>query len=487
MLVKISPGLRILPILVLLGTLLFGLSACGSGNQGGAGNSGALDSSFTSRYIFVGTLDAWIQNQGDKPGNAPPIVVGISSNHTQFEIATFSYPIPYGKLSLDSATTGSLSSNGQMQITLNLNFDFGLFGKSTLPILLTTGSVNTSIGLKTGSPLDASSQVTLVGDGQCIGGPLNKDEAVFTLTGRLVLAPPDGTLMREQSHPEIYVFYGAAKFWIPSPAEFNALGYNWANVQVVPDGTLQNYPTIPLDGTLLRELSSTPVYVIYGGAKFWIPSPSQFNALGYNWANVHVVPDGALAAIPPIPVDGTQLRELSSAPVYQIEGGMKVWISNPNQVFWNTLRLVPDGSLAYIPTGLGHIPTADCGSVTSITLPPPQASGSTLSVSGDTIRIDYTQNLPNTQIGINLITTSNVTWWKGLEVQNAQGVIVGSDYTQNTNHGPVSTSIDLNSNYLGLKLVFLKAKFLGIHTPVYCVPDLTYLRGMTVTFTWQAD
>jgi hypothetical protein len=44
----------------------------------------------------------WIQNHGDNLGQAPPIVIGISSDRTQFEVAQFSYSIPQGTVSLIS-------------------------------------------------------------------------------------------------------------------------------------------------------------------------------------------------------------------------------------------------------------------------------------------------------------------------------------------------------------------------------------------------
>jgi hypothetical protein len=57
--------------------------------------------------------------------------------------------------------------------------------------------------------------------------------------------------------------------------------------------------------TLMREQSRAEVYFVYGGAKFWIQSSSAFDALGFDWSKVQVVPDGALSALPAKTLDST--------------------------------------------------------------------------------------------------------------------------------------------------------------------------------------
>lgn len=108
----------------------------------------------------------------------------------------------------------------------------------------------------------------------------------------------DGILYRENSRPEVYVIYGRAKFWIPNPDVFNAMGFSWSSVRVVPDGSLANISTIPIYYTLLREYSKPEVYVMIGGKKAWIPDPNTFAAMDFSWSSVRVVPDGSLKAIP---------------------------------------------------------------------------------------------------------------------------------------------------------------------------------------------
>ena len=162
----------------------------------------------------------------------------------------------------------------------------------------------------------------------------------------------DGTLLKGESDP-IFVMFGGAKFHIPSPTVFEAMGFDWANVQTVSDNAAMAVPDVPRDGTLLRE-SSGAIYVMFGGAKFHIPNMNEFNAL-FSPANVRQLWDGALTSIPNVPRDGTLLTERTSpGPVFVFKGGSKFHISSPARFhelcfYWENLRIVPNGALAAFP------------------------------------------------------------------------------------------------------------------------------------------
>ena len=100
-----------------------------------------------------------------------------------------------------------------------------------------------------------------------------------------------GSLVKERHDPAVYVIEGAAKLWIPSPAEFDAMGYSWSDVSVVPDGKLRSVRDIPLEGTRLRERSSSTEWRIAGHVRNWGPV--------CDWAHPPAtVPNGSLVAIP---------------------------------------------------------------------------------------------------------------------------------------------------------------------------------------------
>ena len=181
---------------------------------------------------------------------------------------------------------------------------------------------------------------------------------------------PDGTLVREESipgmwpSPAVWVIIGGTNYWVPDDIELAAL-VGRDKVHVVPYGTLSNalpgstpLSTVPGDGTLVRERSDAAVYVIYGGAKFRVPSAEEFNALGYSWADVTVVPNGALTSAPPgysrlpsVPRDGTWPRERSSPISYRISGGRKYSFSSVGPCAGVLTPVVPDRALAGIPYG----------------------------------------------------------------------------------------------------------------------------------------
>jgi hypothetical protein len=109
--------------------------------------------------------------------------------------------------------------------------------------------------------------------------------------------PPDGTLLRDPATSNVFVIYGGAKFFVP-PAQFGALGFSSFDVRLDNDAALDTLPTLPRGKTLLKELSKPEVWVIQAGRKRWIPTPEIFVMLGFAWSHVHTVPDGALASIP---------------------------------------------------------------------------------------------------------------------------------------------------------------------------------------------
>src|SRR5690242_3569143 len=52
------------------------------------------------------------------------------------------------------------------------------------------------------------------------------------------------------------------------------------------------------DGTLLRSNDQPQVWLIQGGQRHWIPSPDIFNADGFSWSAILVVSDAEINAIP---------------------------------------------------------------------------------------------------------------------------------------------------------------------------------------------
>ena len=73
--------------------------------------------------------------------------------------------------------------------------------------------------------------------------------------------------------------------------------------------------------------------------------------MGYSWSDVNVVPDGKLRSVRDIPVDGTRLRERSSSTEWRVTGRVRNW--GPVCDWAHPPVVVPNGSLTAIPSGSG--------------------------------------------------------------------------------------------------------------------------------------
>jgi hypothetical protein len=68
----------------------------------------------------------------------------------------------------------------------------------------------------------------------------------------------EGGLYRETSHGEVYIIHQGKKVWIPTPDALFAMGHDWSQVSIVPDGTLNNYPRFNIPSS-----SATPGSLIF--------------------------------------------------------------------------------------------------------------------------------------------------------------------------------------------------------------------------------
>jgi hypothetical protein len=169
--------------------------------------------------------------------------------------------------------------------------------------------------------------------------------------------PWDNCLLQEEHSPGVYVIYGGAKFPVPSLEALTQLGYGLTR-WYVGDGQLASVPDVPVDGSLVREIGTEGVYIVQGGARFPITSVEVLHAMGRGGQYIYNVPPGGLNQIPLLPRDGTQLIELSGGTIWQIAGGAKFPIPSvevrdalvaQGQINWNVV-VVPDGATNQIPS-----------------------------------------------------------------------------------------------------------------------------------------
>lgn len=70
---------------------------------------------------------------------------------------------------------------------------------------------------------------------------------------------PDGSLRKEDSKPRVYLLQNGAKRWITSPQVLTALGFSWADVRSVPDGALMGIPDGPDLNLFTASVTPFPV------------------------------------------------------------------------------------------------------------------------------------------------------------------------------------------------------------------------------------
>jgi len=195
----------------------------------------------------------------------------------------------------------------------------------------------------------------------------------------------EGSLIRLQGRPEVYVILGGKKCYIPDPETFNAKGYRWDRVKDINSDAFNKIPTgsplppvktqtsitssaVPAEGTLIRLQGRPEVYVIQGGRKCYIPDPETFNAKGYRWDQVKDLnsdafnkitmgsPLASLKLPTPSLSEGSLIRQQGRPEVYVIQSGRKCYIPdvetfNARGYMWDRVRDIDQTSFNNIPTG----------------------------------------------------------------------------------------------------------------------------------------
>jgi hypothetical protein len=178
----------------------------------------------------------------------------------------------------------------------------------------------------------------------------------------------EGMLVRERNNPDVYVITNQQRRYIPSPVIFEALGYKWSNITIIPDGTLAiSHPIGPVmqsspypDGTLLVNRDNpTGIEVLEAGKRRPIPSPEIFDTQ-YNYKDLVYVSSSEWNSYPQGPAvyfrDGVILRATGRSEVYIMSNGQKRYVNSPT-VFeglgykWNNIIVVSPEGIDSVPIG----------------------------------------------------------------------------------------------------------------------------------------
>jgi len=128
---------------------------------------------------------------------------------------------------------------------------------------------------------------------------------------RKALVIRDGLVLKGEGD-KIYVLEDNHKRWISSLEAFEYYGFDWEQVNQVDDNFLNRFPDGPALSILYKCEGVPHVYAIENGVKRWIKDIPTFEAQGYVWDNVQMVPCRTLRNIPsgpPIPPDAGEPPE----------------------------------------------------------------------------------------------------------------------------------------------------------------------------------
>lgn len=178
----------------------------------------------------------------------------------------------------------------------------------------------------------------------------------------------EGMLVRERNNPDVYVITNQQRRHIPSPVTFEALGYKWSNITIIPDGTLDiSHPKgAPMqsrpypDGTLLVNRDNpTGIEVLEAGKRRPIPSPEIFDTQ-YNYKDLVRVSGSEWNSYSSGDAvyfrDGVILRANGRSEVYIMSNGQKRYVTSPF-IFealgykWSNIQVVSPSGLDSVPLG----------------------------------------------------------------------------------------------------------------------------------------
>ncbi len=238
------------------------------------------------------------------------------------------------------------------------------------------------------------------------------------------------------------------------------------------------------DGALQREVSSPDVFAIYGGAKFCIPNVTTLVRLFGNSAEIISVADQALDQVPSTPCNGTILREETDPRVWLMENGMRRRILSPRVLVryggWDAVRLLPDGSTNSFDDG-----TAE-GKESPQSWAEFQSEYIGNNPDGDRIKFDVaTNSVGDDTVEFVLNLGERLTWRKELILSAVDHTGFPPIFVEDTTR----TAVDRLFRYQlpNASLVLRKRKLGGAMWDVHTLHNVDQLPvGSRVTFTWES-
>ncbi|WP_426747631.1 hypothetical protein VZQ01_09610 [Myxococcus faecalis] len=165
------------------------------------------------------------------------------------------------------------------------------------------------------------------------------------------VSAPDGYILLGIETSNRYYVAGGARFFIP-PAQHSL--YSGRSTVALPQATIDSYTQVPMDGTLFRQIGTTPIYVVVGQRPWWIPNPTELDVWD-DWKEVHNIPNSNWND--PF-IDYTYamsllVQERTTSQIYLWVAGAKYLLTDPADIAYfggyGSVKTVPLGTLASVP------------------------------------------------------------------------------------------------------------------------------------------
>jgi len=153
-----------------------------------------------------------------------------------------------------------------------------------------------------------------------------------SISGYFLKYPAGGTLVREYGTAPVYSIAGGMAIHVIS---WDSIGGDSKKslVVTIPTGSVSTkFIEYSLDGTLVREYGTAPVYLIAGGMAIHVPSWDSIGGVSKNASVVTVPTSSVNDSYLQYSKNGTYVREYGTASVYVIAGGSGLHIINWDNV-----------------------------------------------------------------------------------------------------------------------------------------------------------
>lgn len=158
---------------------------------------------------------------------------------------------------------------------------------------------------------------------------------------------PNGTLIKSENDPTVYIIINGKKRSIPDPASFNNWGYKWDQIKEVPPAKTSEFEDIRISSDIVRAQGDDRIYRIIGDKKLWIPSVKAFLDSGYKPNSEIEISQSELSDFE----DAKYIKAKGGTYVYEIKGTKKYRITDISQIPAQDIKSLTLAEFAAYPTG----------------------------------------------------------------------------------------------------------------------------------------